>query len=256
MKKHRRFMPMRFQDGGAGDGGGGSAGGAGNGGAGTSGDGGGDGGDDPEGDAGDGSGGAGGNELAVMKRKFEKSEKQRLAAEQKLKEAEDAKLSDEEKQRKADLDAAYERGKAESADAVKEAELRGEIRAAMSDNGIPAEFYDSFRKALGDDVEPDDVIDGAKALIEKGGVWAQFQSGGDGDEGGGVRKPLGKGGGRHKPDVKGHDGPDPFSQGGWNLTQQGRLLRSDPEQAKKLMARNGVEKAGVKPAAWNTGGSA
>lgn len=239
MKRQRMRMPMRFQgEAGGGAAGGGSA--AGDGG----GDSGGAGGTSGDGDPG-GAGGKSDNELQVLKRKLEKAERDKAKALEDLETQRKAALSEDERKQQEAVDAAYKRGIDESNAKVREAEMRGEIRAAMSTHGIPSELYDSFRAALGGDVEVADVEAAAKALVEKGGVWGQFGAADASGNGNGTQK--GKAGPSHKPAPKGFTGVDPWAAETWSLTEQAKLYRSDPELAKQLMERNGAKLGQPRP---------
>lgn len=62
--------------------------------------------------------------------------------------------------------------------------------------------------------------------------WPQSQGGGAGGSGGG-----------------GAGGKNPFSAEGWNLTEQGRLVRENPEKADQMAKAAGTTVGGGRPAA-------
>lgn len=56
-----------------------------------------------------------------------------------------------------------------------------------------------------------------------------------------------QGGGATGGSVGGHTGPNPWAEGSWNMTEQGRISAKNPQQAKNLAAAAGVAVDAIAP---------
>lgn len=137
-------------------------------------------------------------------------------------------------QMNAEQAAEYQRKQTEEALAKREAditarELRAQSLTQLADEKLPLELVDVLD--LTDADKCDASIKGIKAAWEKAhGTWeASLEKAVNERLVSSVDNPLG---GTSKP-----SGSNPFAKESFNLTEQGRLLRTDPEKAKVLKAQ-------------------